>query len=100
MRHENRKRPRGLEELRRTAKEGSIVHTLHFRKELRDAGADSEDVNSVLHDPDTVLESMQFDQSFSNWKCRIRGPDSRGEPLTIIAALDEENATIVLITAF
>ncbi len=79
---------------------GFVVQTSHFRKELREAGADMQDVRHILLDQKTQLLKASYNRQRRSWKYKIEGGDLSDMLLTIVLCLDLKNSRLILITAW
>lgn len=85
---------RAKEVIREVAKYGCIVTTKHCRDQMKVRNASMEDILHVLMWGD--IKTVEKDIKHNNWKCKIEGKDLEDDILTIQAAVNEDERTIVI----
>lgn len=73
--------------------------TQHVKDELEEADATILDVEAVLQGQCQVTKS-EYSPKYKTWHYQIEGPDSQGELLSIVVAINVKRSTMILITAF
>ena len=74
----------------------SLTH--HLRQRSHERHVDVFDIRKVLETGCVTAES--WDENRRNWKYRVSGRDTEGDPLTIIVVLEESAGVIKVITAY
>src|SRR5262245_18066641 len=77
----------------------TISRTNHARDQMLKRGFTFDDVKNVLR-KGAVSSDPEWDDTFKNWKYKVRGRDCEGVHLTVVIALQPKHARLTLITGF
>ncbi|SPD73758.1 hypothetical protein PITCH_A1920097 [uncultured Desulfobacterium sp.] len=81
--------------LRRYADYG-IRLTKHCRKRMAERDVTVNDILYVIHWGEIV--ELKGSEEYGTWECTVKGLDIDGEELVFVAAIDENDASVVCIT--
>lgn len=70
--------------------------TRHCRKRMRERDVSMDDILSVLNWG--KITDLKWNEECQNWECTIEGKDTDGEDLIFVAAIDEEDRSVLCIT--
>lgn len=80
--------------LRRLAQEGCIVISNHCREQMKKRNVTTEDILYVLLWGD--IKEIKKSDITNDWKAEVKGKDLDGDPLTVQAAVSEDERTIII----
>ncbi|MBW1764938.1 MAG: DUF4258 domain-containing protein [Deltaproteobacteria bacterium] len=81
--------------LRRYADYG-IRLSKHCRKRMADRDVTVDDILNVIHWGE--ITELKGDEEYGNWECTVKGIDIDGEELVFVAAIDENDASVLCIS--
>ena len=84
--------------LRGFAKTGFIQTSQHCRDRMKARDVTTEDILNVLMWG--KVSELEENKEFQNWECVVEGKDLDGEKLTFVAAISEEENSILCITVY
>ena len=76
----------------------AISFTQHARTRARERGFNTRDVEHLLKTGN--VGKATWNEEFRNWTCRVRGADLDDKELTIVAAIDQAQTRVTIVTGF
>ncbi len=84
--------------IREFARTGFIKTTRHCVERMNKRDVTTEDILNLLMWGEVI--ELKENKELQNWECKIMGKDLEGEELTFVAAICEEEASILCITVY